>query len=100
MTSFGKKSITYLGTLHGEGTLLTGEGRPLGLVTYEIDSYRDHCARSATGQIEAASRILNEAFQAKDATIVLNNGRCVHIIVSDPGGSATAEVRVTGSFPF
>jgi hypothetical protein len=100
MTSFGTKSITYLGTLDGEGTLLTGEGRPLGLVTYEIDSYRDHRARSANGSIEAASRILHEAFQARDATIVLNNGRCIHVVVSDPGGAATAEVSVTGNFPF
>jgi hypothetical protein len=100
MTCSGRKSITYLGTLHGEGTLLTGEGRPLGLVTYEIDSYQDHRANLANGHIEAASRILNEAFQAKDATIVLNNGRCIHIVVSDPDGGATAEVSVTGSFPF
>jgi hypothetical protein len=41
MTSFQRKSITHLGTLHGEGTLLGQEGRQLGQVTYEIDGYVD-----------------------------------------------------------
>ncbi len=98
MTSFGPKSIKHLGTLHGEGTLLAEEGRQLGQVTYEIDGYLDQGARSANGQIEAESRILGEAFLAKNAAIVLESGRCVHVIVSDPSGG-TAEVRVAGGFP-
>ena len=99
MTSFGRKSITHLGTLHGEGTLLTQEGRRLGEVVYEIDGYIDGGSRSASGQIEAESRILNEAFRAAEATIVLDTGRCIHIVVSDPQGEGAAEVQVKGGFP-
>ena len=98
MTSFGPKSIKHLGTLHGEGTLLAQEGRQLGQVTYEIDGYLDRGARSANGQIEADSRILDQASQATDATLVLDNGRCFHVVVLDPRGSA-AEVCVIGAFP-
>ena len=98
MTSLGRKSITHLGTLHGEGTLLVNGGRQLGQVIYEIDGYLDHVGRSANGQIEAEGRILDEACRATDATLVLDSGRCVQIVVLDPGGGA-AEVRVTGAFP-
>ena len=100
MTSFGRKSITHLGTLHGKGTLLVGEGRQLGQVVYEIDGYLVDGAKSANGQIEAERHILDDAFRAEDATIVLDTGRCVHIVVSEPHGGASAEVRVTGGFPF
>jgi hypothetical protein len=99
MTAFGRKSITHLGTLHGEGTLLVRDGRRLGQVIYEIDGYVDHGAKSANGQIEAESRILDEAFRAEHATIVLNNGRCIQVDVSDPCGGPTAEVQVRGGFP-
>ena len=99
MTSFRRKSITHLGTLHGEGTLLTGEGRSLGQVIYEIDGYLDRGAKSANGQIEAESCILDDAFHAKNATIVLESGRCIHVVVSRPHGGATAEVSVRGTFP-
>ena len=98
MTSFGPKSIKHLGTIHGEGTLLIDEGRHLGQVTYEIDEYLDRGVRSANGQIEAEGRILEEASRAKDATIVLESGRCVHVIVSHPSGGA-AEVRVADRLP-
>jgi hypothetical protein len=97
MTSLGRKSIKHLGTLHGEGTLLIDEGRQLGQVTYEIDEYLDRGVRSASGQIVAESGILGEACRAGDATIVLESGRCVHVIVSDPSGG-TAEVRVADGF--
>jgi hypothetical protein len=99
MTSFGRKSITHLGTLHGQGTLLVRDGLRLGEVIYEIDGYVDGEVRSASGQIEAESRILNEAFQAEDAIIVLETGRCINIVVSDPQGEVAAEVRVKGAFP-
>ena len=99
MTAFGRKSITHLGTLHGEGTLLVRDGRQLGQVIYEIDGYVDHGAKSANGQIEAECRILDEAFRAEHATIVLNNGRCIQVDVSDPQGGPTAEVQVRGGFP-
>ena len=99
MTSFGRHSITHLGTLHGEGTLLVQDGRKLGQVIYEIDGYVDNGGRSANGQIEAESRILHEAFCAEDATIVLESGRCIRVMVSDPQGGATAEISVRGGFP-
>jgi hypothetical protein len=99
MTSFGRKSITHLGTLHGKGTLLIEEGRSLGQVIYEIDGYLDQGGKSANGQIEAETHILDEAFHAEIATIVLESGRCIHIVVSNPQGGATAEVSVRGPFP-
>ena len=99
MTSFGRKSIAHLGTLHGEGTLLVGDGLSLGQVTYEIDGYVDRNVKSASGQIEAESRILDEAFRAEEATIVLETGRCINIVVSDRRGERAAEVRIKGAFP-
>jgi hypothetical protein len=68
-------------------------------VIYEIDSYVDRGAKSANGQIEAKDRILDEAFRAEDATIVLDSGRCIQVALSDPQGGKTAEVRVRGGFP-
>jgi hypothetical protein len=99
MTSFGRKSITHLGTLHGEGTLLVRDGRSLGQVIYEIDGYVDGAVKSASGQIEAESRTLEEAFRAEEVSIVLETGRCINIVVSNPRGEQAAEVRVTGAFP-
>jgi hypothetical protein len=99
VTSLGKKSISYLGSLHGEGTLLVQDGRQLGEVIYEIDGYLDHGAKSANGQIQGERQILETAFRAEEATIVLESGRCIHIVVSNPFGDVTAEIRVTGSFP-
>ena len=99
MTSFGRKSITHLGTLHGKGTLLGGEGRQLGQVVYEIDGYLVDGAKSANGQIEAERCMLDEAFRAQDATIVLDSGRCIQVILSDPQGGPTTEVHVRGGFP-
>jgi len=99
MTSFGRKSITHLGALHGEGTLLGDEGRRLGHVIYEIDGYLDHGSKSANGRIEAETRILKEAFCAEDATIVLDSGRCIQVVVSDPHGGTTAELLVRSGFP-
>ena len=99
MTAFGRKSIIHLGTLHGEGTLIIEDGRQLGQVIYEIDGYLDHGTKSANGQIEAENRILDEAFRAEDATIVLDSGRCIQVVLSDPQGGPTAEVRVRGGFP-
>jgi hypothetical protein len=100
MTSFGGKSIVHLGSLHGEGTLLIKDGRELGQVVYEIDGYLDRGAKSANGQIEAEGHVLDDAFRAEDATLILDSGRCIHIVVSSPRGGATAEIRVTGGFPF
>jgi hypothetical protein len=99
MTSFHRKSITHLGTLHGQGTLLGPEGRELGQVIYEIDSYVDRGTKSANGQIEADTRILDEGFRAEHTSIVLNNGRRIQVDVSDPQGGSTAEVQVRGGCP-
>ena len=99
MTAFGRRSITHLGTLHGEGTLLTQDGRQLGQVIYEIDGYIDQGTKSANGQIEADTRILDQGFRAEHASIVLNNGCCIQVDVSDPQGGPTAEVQVTGGYP-
>ena len=99
MTSFRSKSIKHLGTLHGEGALLVQGGRQLGEVTYEIDGYLDRGSKSAGGWIEAESRILDEAFRAEDVSIVLDNGRCLQVVVLNPAGGQTAEVQVLRGFP-
>ena len=85
--------------LHGEGTLLGQEGRQLGHVIYEIDGYVDHGTRSANGQIEADPSILDQGFRAEYASMVLSNGRCIQVDLSDPQGGPTAEVQVRGGFP-
>ena len=99
MTSFGRKSITHLGTLHGQGTLLVQDGLRLGQVIYEIDGYVEGKVKSASGQIEADIQILDKAFRAEEATIVLETRRYIDIVVSDPRGERSAEVRVKGAFP-
>jgi hypothetical protein len=99
MTSFGRHSITHLGSLHGKGTLLIQEGRQLGQVIYEIDGYVDHGAKSADGRIEAEGGILHEAFRADHATIVLESGRCIQVVLSNPHGGSISEIRVKGGFP-
>jgi uncharacterized membrane protein len=94
-----EESRSHLGTLHGEGTLLVQDGLRLGQVIYEIDGYVEGQVKSASGQIEAESRILDKAFRAERATIVLQTGQCIDIVVSDPRGQGTADVRVKGAFP-
>jgi hypothetical protein len=79
--------------------LLFKDGEELGSVTYEIDGYLDQATSSANGQIEGESAALGEAFGAGDATIVLESGRLIHVVLSDPHGGPTAEVRVSGRFP-
>ncbi len=98
MTSLGTKGIKHLGTLRGEGTLLSEAGREIGHVAYEIDGFVEHGEKSANGQIEGESVTLDRAFQARDATLVLDSGRCIHVVVSDRSPGA-AEIRVTGGFP-
>jgi len=41
----------------------------------------------------------DQAFRAEHASIVLQNGRCIKVDVSDPRGGPTAEVQVRGGFP-
>jgi hypothetical protein len=98
MTLLTSKSIKHLGTLHGRGTLLSEEGRELGPVAYEIDGYVDGDIKSANGQIEGENLMLDQAIQARDATLVLESGRLIQVVVSDRS-VGTAEVRVTGGFP-
>ena len=100
MTRVGSgRSLKHLGTLHGHGSLLIRDGEELGRVTYEIDGYLDGTTRSANGRIDGESAALREAFGAGDATIVLENGRVIHVVLSDPLGGRTAEVEVSGRFP-
>jgi hypothetical protein len=68
-------------------------------VSYEIDGYLDRTMRSANGQIEGESAVLGEAFGAGDAAIVLESGRVIRVVLSNPFGGPTAEVEVSGRFP-
>lgn len=96
--SLRTKAFKHLGTLRGEGTLLSEAGREIGHVAYEIDGYVERGAKSANGQIEGQSVTLDRALEAKDATLVLDSGRCIHVVVSDRNAGA-AEIRVAGGFP-
>ncbi len=100
MTCFGKRaSLKCLGTLHGSGSLSIHDGKHLGSVGYEIDGYADRTIRSADGQVEGKSSVLAQAFRAGAARIVLNGGSSVDIVLSDPQGGQTAEIKVSGRFP-
>jgi hypothetical protein len=82
-----------------EGTLLGPEGRQLGQVIYEIDGYLDHGTKSSNGQIEADTCILDQGFRAEHASMVLSNGRCIQVDVSDPRGAPITEIQVRGGCP-
>jgi hypothetical protein len=91
--------LKHLGKLHGRGDLLIRNGaHNLGLVTYEIDGYARRSTRSDTGYIEGEADMLTSAFRAGSASIVLADGRLIKVALSDPGGSSTAEVRLSDGF--
>lgn len=92
--------LKHLGTVHGEGDLLIGDGaQNLGPVTYEIDGYARRSMRSDSGQIDGSADMLAKAFRAGSATLVLADGQFIDVTLSDPCGTSTAEVRVSGRFP-
>ena len=92
--------LKHLGTLYGVGDLLIGNGaRNLGPVTYEIDGYARREMRSDNGQIEGSTDMLAMAFLAGPASIVLADGQLIDVMLSDPRGASTAEVKVSGRFP-
>jgi hypothetical protein len=92
--------LKHLGTLHGRGELLIGSaGQSLGQVTYEIDGFARRTLRSDNGQIEGPVDTLAQAFRAGVACIVLADGQCVDIVLSDPRGGSRADVRVKDRFP-
>ena len=101
MTWFGNRpSLKHLGTLHGCGGLSIGNGtQSLGPVTYEIDGYLDRTTRSANGQIEGDRYVLAQAFRAGSASIALEGGPLVNIVLVDPQDGPTAEITVSGRCP-
>jgi hypothetical protein len=95
-----RSSLKHLGTLYGRGDLLIANGaQNLGSVTYEIDGYSRRTMRSDSGQIEGSADMLARAFRHGSARLVLADGQCVDVTLSDPRGTATAEVKVSGRFP-
>ena len=101
MTRLGKNhSLQYLGTLRGSGTLSLQNGeQSLGAITYEIDGYCNHIARSASGQIAGDDKVLTHAFQAGLVGILLSNGSSIEVVLADPHSGSTAEIKVNGDFP-
>ncbi len=101
MTTFGKRQLLkHLGTIRGSGNLSIGAGsRSLGSVSYEIDSFVDRMMYSANGQIEGDTGLLAEAFKAGTATLALDGGRSVAVVLADPEGSPTAEIVVRDQLP-
>jgi hypothetical protein len=92
--------LQYLGTLRGSGSLFLQNGeQSLGAITYEIDGYCNHCARSANGQIAGEDKVLTQAFQAGVVGIRLSDGSSIEVVLADPHGGSTAEVQVNGDFP-
>jgi hypothetical protein len=95
-----RSSLKHLGTLHGRGALsVESGGQSLGEVIYEIDCYARRLLRSDNGQIEGRADVLAQAFRAGTACIVLEDGQFIDVVLSDPRGGPTAEVRVSGRFP-
>jgi hypothetical protein len=95
-----RSSLKHLGTLHGNGDLLIDDGaQKLGNVTYEIDGYLRRTHRSDSGEIHGRADILNQAFRAGAACIVMADGQFVDVVVANPHGSSTAEITVKGRFP-
>jgi hypothetical protein len=100
MTCFGKHSLKYLGALHGIGDIsIEIDGQNLGSVGYEIDGYLDRTMRSANGQIDGPASVLAKAFHAGTASILLADGQSVQVVLSDPQGGPTTEIKVSGRFP-
>jgi hypothetical protein len=95
-----RSSLKHLGTLHGQGDLSLDNGEhTLGVVTYEIDCYARRMLRSDNGQIDGRADLLAQAFRAGTACIALEDGQFIDVVLSDPRGGPTAEVRVSGRFP-
>jgi 20S proteasome alpha/beta subunit len=93
-----RSSLKHLGALHGSGTLSAGK-QCFGSVSYEIDGYLERSVRSANGQIEGDVAVLEQAFRAGAARIALEGGSSIEVVLSDPQGGPTAEIKVSGHFP-
>ena len=93
-------ALKYLGTLHGTGELLIGaDGKSLGAVTYEIDGFVRRTLRSDSGQIEGPADMLQRAFRAGEACVVLADGQVIEVLLSDPQDASTTEITIKGGFP-
>ncbi|ACL58755.1 hypothetical protein Mnod_3855 [Methylobacterium nodulans ORS 2060] len=101
MTSIHQRGfIKYLGSLRGRGHLIVqGHDQAPDAIAYQIDGFQDRACRSAAGQIEGDSTALAQAFKAGGALLTLEGGLQLDVVLSDPGGGPTAEVRVNGAFP-
>jgi hypothetical protein len=95
-----RRSLRYLGSLRGSGRLaIAGHDCGPGGFDYEIDGYLDGTRRSAEGRIEGDTATLARAFRAGQARLTLDGGHALDIVLLDPAGGASAEVRVSGVFP-
>lgn len=100
LTRSNRRPLKHLGTLHGRGMVSIKDGeRSLGPVRYEIDGYLDRTTRSANGEIEGDISVLAQAFGAGSASLALDGGPSVEVVLSDPQGGPTAEISVSGAFP-
>ena len=94
------RPLKHLGTLRGVGALsIHGQREPLGPIEFEIDGFRDRDVRSASGQIEGDAAILAAAFVAGAASIGLDGGISIDVVLADPVGGSVTEIKVTGPFP-
>ena len=93
-------ALKHLGRLHGRGDLLVRGGeQSLGAVTYEIDGFLCRGQRSDNGRIEGDAQMLARAFHAGGVCISLSDRQLIDVVLSDPKGGATAEVKVRRRFP-
>jgi hypothetical protein len=97
----GKRAaLKHLGTLHGTGDLLIGNGSEnLGPIVYEIDGYERRAMRSDNGQINGSAVVLARAFHAGAACIALADGQFIDVVLSDPRGSSLADIVIKDRFP-
>jgi hypothetical protein len=93
-------ALKHLGALHGKGSIFAdGGAKNIGSVTYQIDGYNRGSQRSDNGELVGAAKTLMRAFRAGQVCIALADGQFVDIVLSDPRGSSTAEITVSGRFP-
>ncbi len=91
--------MVHLGTIEGYGQIIAG-GNDLGEVGYSISVFRPRQLTEARGHITGPGSILMAAMQARGATLRLEGGETVDVIVTNYRmPSDRAEIIVSGPVP-
>ena len=91
--------MAYLGTIRGRATITVGDN-DIGEVGYSISVFRPRQLTEARGHITGPGSILMAAMQARGATLRLEGGETVDVIVTNYRmPSDRAEIIVSGPVP-